>query len=113
MPKVRQFALVEAALVVPADEGIDPAHREIHPGEPQGSVVALLSIDGNVANASAMLFAESLGLYKHAAGTAARIADSALVGVRNFNQQPDDGARCSELAPRLPSALAKPQRKNS
>ncbi len=100
-PEVRQFVLVECALVVPADIGIDAAHREVHPGEPPGGVVALQPVDGNVADVPAMFLDEFLGLHEHAAGAAARIVHPSLVGLRNLHQQADHGARRVELAAAL------------
>ena len=52
--QVRQFVLVEAALVVPADVGVDAAHGEVHLAQPPGGVVALLPVDGDVAEPAAV-----------------------------------------------------------
>src|SRR3954470_12149399 len=41
---VLQFVAVKAALVIPADIGIDAAHREVHLTEAPGRIVAFLPI---------------------------------------------------------------------
>ena len=64
--QVREGVLVEAALVVPADVGVDAPHGKVHPGQPPGGVVALLAVDGDVADAPAMLGDELFGLDEHA-----------------------------------------------
>src|SRR5690606_32745104 len=64
--QVAQFVLVEAALVVPADIGVDAAHGQVHLGQAPGGVVALLAIDGDVADAPAMLQHKLLALHEHA-----------------------------------------------
>ena len=99
--EVLQLVLVEATLVVPADVGVDTAHREVHLGKPPGRVVALLPVNGDVADAPAVFLDELLGLDEHAAGAAAGVIDAALVGLQHLDQQPDDGAGRVELAAAL------------
>ena len=65
--QVLQFVLVEAALVVPADVGVDAAHGEVHLGQPPRRVVALLPVDRDVADPAAVALDELLGLHEHAA----------------------------------------------
>ena len=83
---------METALVIPPNVCVDAAHREVHLGEPPGCVVALLPVNGDVADTPAMLFDELLGLHEHAAGAAAGVIDAALVGFQHLYKQPDDGA---------------------
>ena len=54
-PQVFQLVLVEAALVVPSDVGVDAANREVHLAEPPRRVVALLTVDRDVADPAAVL----------------------------------------------------------
>ena len=99
--QVLQFVLVEAALVVPADVGVDAAHGEVHLGQPPGGVVALLAVDGDVADAAAVALHERLGLHEHAARAAARVIDAALVRFQHFHQHAHDRAGRVELAAAL------------
>src|SRR5690554_567587 len=96
--QVTQFVLVEAALVVPANIGVDAAHGEVHLGQAPGGVVALLAVDGDVADATAMLQHELLALHEHAATAAAGIVDAALVGLEHLHQYLYYRARGVELA---------------
>jgi len=52
---VAELVLVEGALVVPLDVGVDPADGEVHPAQAPGRVVAFLAPDRNIANAPAVL----------------------------------------------------------
>src|SRR5262245_48782269 len=52
--KVFQFILVKTPLVVPADVCIDTAYCQIHLRQTPGRVVALLSIDRDVADTAAV-----------------------------------------------------------
>src|SRR5690606_31198549 len=49
----RELVLVETALVVPEDPGVDAAHRQVHLAQAPAGVVALLPVDGDVADAAA------------------------------------------------------------
>src|SRR5690554_7487672 len=52
--QVAQLVLVEAALIIPADIGVDASHGKVHLGQAPGGVVALLPVDGDVADAPAV-----------------------------------------------------------
>ena len=69
--------------------------------EPPRRVVALLPVDGDVADPAAVAFDEFLGLHEHAAGAAARVVDAALVGLQHLDQHAHDRARRIELAAAL------------
>src|SRR5689334_9575933 len=71
--EILELIFVKTAFVVPPDVRVDPAYGEVHLGETPGCVVRLLSVNCDVADASAVGFDEALGLDEHAAGTAARI----------------------------------------
>src|SRR5690606_4670569 len=86
--QVAQLVLVEAALVVPANIGVDAAHGEVHLGQTPGGVVALLAVDGDIADTPAMLQHEFLALHEHAAAAAAGVVDAALIGLEHLNQYP-------------------------
>src|SRR5680860_509766 len=77
----------------PLDFAVDAPDGEVHQGQAPGSVVGLLTVDGDVATDGGTDFGpmavaitggvglhELGGLYEHATGTAARIEDAALVG---------------------------------
>src|SRR5690606_30090379 len=64
--QVAQLVLVEAAFVVPADIGVDAAHGEVHFGQAPSGVVALLAVDGDVADAPAVFQHELFALHEHA-----------------------------------------------
>ena len=106
--QVLQFVLVEAALVVPADVGVDAAHREVHLGEPPRRVVDLLPVDGDVADPPAVAFDEFLRLHEHAAGAAAGVVDAALVGFEHLDQHAHDRAGRVELAAALAFGAGEP-----
>src|SRR5690606_5680357 len=95
--EVAQLVLVEAAFVVPADVGIDAAHRQVHLAQPPGGVVALLSVDGDVPDAAAVLHHELFRLHEHTAGAAAGVVDAAGVGLQHFHQHAHHRARGVEL----------------
>src|SRR5690625_1910510 len=99
--QVTQLVLVEAALVVPADIGVDASHGKVHLGQAPGGVVALLAIDGDVADAPAMLQHEFLALHEHAATAAAGVVDAALIGLEHLHQYLYHRARGVELAAAL------------
>jgi hypothetical protein len=90
--------VVEGVGVLLAEIALDTANGQIHLGKPPGGVIRLLTVDADVADLAAMLFDELFRLYEHAAGTAARIVYSALVGSQHFDQHPDDTAGRVELA---------------
>ena len=69
--------------------------------EPPRRVVALLPVDGDVADPAAVAFDELLGLHEHATGAAARVVDAALVRLQHFDQHAHDRARRVELAAAL------------
>jgi hypothetical protein len=83
--QVAQFVLVEATFVVPANVGVDAAHGEVHLGQAPGGVVALLTVDGDVADAPAVFQHELFRLHKHAAGAAAGVVDATLVGFEHLH----------------------------
>src|SRR5258708_20358558 len=78
---VLQFVLVEAALVVPPDVGVDAAHCEIHLGEAPRRIVRLLPVDRDVADAPAVTFDELLGLDEHATRPPPASIPATLVGL--------------------------------
>ena len=92
---------MEAALVVPADVGVDAAHREVHLRKSPGRVVALLPVDRDVADATAVLLDELLGLDEHASRAAAGVIDPPLVRLQHLDQESDDATRRVELTPAL------------
>ena len=81
-----------------AEVGLDAADGEVHHGEAARGGVALLAVDGDVAEPAAVGFDEFFRLHEHAAGTAARIVDAALVGREHLDQEADDALRRVELA---------------
>ncbi len=62
---------------------------------------ALLAVDGDVADAAAVLLDELFRLHEHAARAAAGVVDAALVGLDHLDQRADDRARRVELAAAL------------
>jgi len=81
-----------------AEVGVDAPDGHIHGGEPSRRGVALLPVDGDVADAPAVLLDELLGLHEHAAGAAAGVVDPrAGRGREHLDEHADDAARCVEL----------------
>src|SRR5690625_4587303 len=99
--QVAQLVLVEAALVVPADIGVDAAHGEVHFGQAPGGVVALLSVDGDVADAPAVFQHECFALHEHADAAAAVVVDTAPIVLEHLNQYPHYRLRGVELTAAL------------
>ena len=99
--QVAQLVLVEAAFVVPADVGVDAAHGQVHLGQAPGGVVALLAVDGDVADAPAVFEHELFALHEHAATAAAGVVDAALVGFEHLHQHLHHRMRGVELAAAL------------
>src|SRR5947207_9532952 len=60
--------------------GFDAANGEVHHGKAARGGVALLTVDGDVAEPASMRFDEFFRLHEHAAGTAAGVVNAALVG---------------------------------
>ena len=75
--EVAQFVLVEAALVVPSNVGVDPAHSQVHLGQSPRGVVRLLPVNCNVAYAAAVLLHELFRLNEHSARAAAGVVNTA------------------------------------
>ena len=100
---------MEAAFVVPSDAaGVDATDGEVHLGQAPGGVVALLAIEGELADAAAMGFQKPLGLHEHATRAAARVIYPALdatrrvrEGFEHFHQHAHDGAGGVEFAAAL------------
>src|SRR5680860_242501 len=89
--------LVAEERVRPFDFAVDAPDGEVHQSQPPGSVVGLLTVDGDVATDGGTDFGplavaitggvglhELGGLHEHATGTAARIEDTALVGLEHL-----------------------------
>src|ERR1019366_7300868 len=100
---------MEASFVVPTDVGVDAANGQVHLGEPPGGVVALLTVDGDVADTAAVRLDEAFGLDKHAAGAATGVIDPSFdlarlvrKGLQHFHKDTHDRAGGIEL----PAALA-------
>jgi hypothetical protein len=68
-----------------ADLRVDAANREVHLGQTPGRVVRLLAVDGNVSQLAAVGFDELFAADEHAAGTAAGVVDTSLVGSEHLN----------------------------
>ncbi len=99
--QVRQFVAVEAAVAVPTDVGIDPAHRQVHHAEPPSRMVRFLTIDSNVADASPVVLDELFGLHEHAARPAARVVYAPIMRLQHLDHRSHDRARRVELSPAL------------
>ena len=80
---------------------LEAADGEVHLGQAPRGGVALLLVDGDVAEAAAVLLHEALALHEHAARAAAGVVDAALVGLDHLDQQLDHAARRVELAAAL------------
>ena len=91
-----------------ADVGLDAADGEIHDGEAAGGGVALLAVDGDVAELAAVGFDEFFRLHEHAAGAAGGVADAALVGGEHVDEAAHNAGRGVELinAPALALLVA-------
>src|ERR1700682_5731682 len=105
---VLQFVTVKAALIVPADVGVNAAHREVHFAQPPGRVIALLAVNRELADATSVCLQEPLGLNKHPAGAAARVIDATLDAallvrewLQHLDQHVHDGARRIEFTTAL------------
>src|SRR5687767_6188604 len=92
---------MEAALVVPADIGIDTLYGKVHLGETPCGVIDFLPVDGDVVPPSAMLLDELLRLHEHAARAAAGVVDAPLVWLQKFDQRAHHRAGREELATAL------------
>src|SRR5689334_19958144 len=66
--QVLEFVLVKATFIIPSDVGVDAAHSKVHFAQPPCRVIALLPINGDVADPATMAFDELLGLHEHATG---------------------------------------------
>jgi len=99
--QIGEFVLVETSLVVPADVGVDAAYGEVHLGKAPGGVVALLAVDGDVADAPAVLGHELFRLHEHAARAAAGVIDASAVGFEHLHQHAHHRAGRVELAAAL------------
>ena len=78
--------------------GLDAAQGEVHHGEAAGGGVALLAVDGDVAELAAVAFDELFRLHEHAAGAAGGVVDAALVGGKHLDEAAHDAGRRVELA---------------
>src|SRR5438045_1396399 len=74
--------------VAVGDLRVDAADGEVHLGQPPGGVVGLLTVDGDVADLSAVGFDKLLALHEHAARAAAGIIDAAFIRRQHLDQQP-------------------------
>ena len=90
--------IVEAVAV--GDVALYPAQRKIHPGQPPGGIVGLLTPDGDVAPRLAAVTVaggvgidELHGLHEHTGGTTTWVVDAALVGFQHLHQELDDRKR--------------------
>ena len=70
--------------------GLNAANGQIHYGQASGGGIALLAVNGNVADAPAMGFHKFLRLHEHATGTTAGIVNAALVRREHPDQETDD-----------------------
>jgi len=90
--------IVERALAVPGDVGLDATNGEVHLAEPPGGLIGFLAVDAEVGAASAVGFDEFFGLHEHAARPATRVKDAAFVRLDHFDEELDDRLRCVEFA---------------
>ncbi len=81
-----------------AEVEVDAADGHVHGGEAPGGGVALLAVDGEVAEFAAVGLDELLALDEEAAGAACGIVDAALVGLEHLDDEGDDGFRGEVLA---------------
>src|SRR5437588_9385255 len=80
-----------------AEIGLDAADGEVHHGEAACGGVALLTVDGDVAELAAVRFDEFFRLHEHAAGTAARVVNTAFVWSEHLDEEAHDALRSVEL----------------
>ena len=78
--------------------GLDAANGEVHDREAPRGVVALLSVDADIANPAAVFEDKFFRLHEHAARTAAGIIDAAFVGAEHFHNNPNHAAWGVELS---------------
>ena len=88
----------EGVGVLGAEVGLDTAQGEVHHGEAAGGGVALLAVDGDVANLATVGFDEFFRLDEHAAGAAGGVVDAAFVGGEHLDEAAHDAGRGVELA---------------
>ena len=81
-----------------AEIDLDAANGEGHLAQLPGGRIGFLAEDGHVVTLAAVRRDETLRLHEHAARSAARVVDAALVGFEHLDQQPDDGGGRVELA---------------
>src|SRR5207244_3655620 len=92
------FVVQKTSLAVPLDQvRFYPSNGQVHFAEAPSCLIALLAVDRNVADLSAMSFYEFLALNKHPTRAAARIKDSALVRLKHLSQESNDAPRGVEL----------------
>ena len=84
---------MKTARAVPARIGVDAMNGKVHLGEPPGGVVDLLPIDRQIERIAAVIFDKFLGLNEHAARSAARVINPALIRFQHVNQGEGDGPK--------------------
>lgn len=94
--------------VAPLDVAVDAADSEVHLAESPGGVVGLLAVDGDlalglraIAVAGGVRGDELQGLDEYAAGAAAGVKNTALVGFEHFDEEADDAGGRVELSAAL------------
>ena len=90
--------VAEGVGVFLADVGLDAAEGQIHDGQTTRGGVALLAVDGNVAELAAVRFDEFLRLHEHAAGAAGGVVDAAFVRREHLDEAAHHAGRRVELA---------------
>ena len=96
--EVGMLDVAEGVGVFLADVGLDAADGQIHDGEAARGGVALLAVDGDVAELAAVGFDEFFRLHEHAAGAARGVVDAAFVGREHLDEAAHDAGRRVELA---------------
>ena len=99
--------VAEGVRMFGAKVGTESPNGQIHDGQPPCCGIGFLSVDGNVADTTAVFFDEFFRLNKHASGAATWVIDTALVRCEHFNKNANNAARRVELATLLPFGAGK------
>ncbi len=93
------IVIQKRAFVVPFHLGtIDAPNRQIHLCQPPGSLIAFLSVNGNIIHFALMVGHKLFRLHKHATGTTTGVKHPAFVWLQHFYQQFNNASWSIELA---------------
>src|SRR4051812_19958749 len=80
------------------DLAVDPVDEEVHPAQPPGEILRLLSVEREPPT----VLCELVGLNEHPSGPATRVVDRAPLWLQERDQRANDASRREELAAPLP-----------